>query len=598
MIGTHVVTLAPDPSVPVWSAPIASNPGMDADIAGWRGGVGVNPWTWAAPGVAKPPADITGSAGLFRDSTAPVPRDDQDGLYRVRTTVTLTAPDGGWIIPGIFFATSAQAAHDGPFWYPDDAVSVGQWIWVGVSGTYAVETTVDPSTVDPRYTFLGPYCDFFARTTLTPVNVDRIELTRQTYGETIDITCLIEEVAIRHGRAETTGQPEASTATLDLSLDTDTDDLPDGLDVSSRITVTTTIPGLASTRFDGVVTDVHVGWEDAGEETPELPVVQVIATGDLGELGRRVVGEAPYPQEPDGARVARILSASGIQTDPAYVDAGTVQVLARDVDAQPALALAQSVAQSAGGVLWQTRAGRVQYADAAHRKGAQAQLRLDACDILVTPVWLRNIDGFVNDVTVTYGVAPEGGQAPTYREENTKSKTRFGRFEASLSTVLAELADAQSLAGLLLARNSSPVWVLSALPVHVAGLDAADTTVLLSMDVHDLLEVTGLPSVGSVPTGTSLWVEGWTERLAYGVHELLLNVSGFCRTAPPPEWDRVPPAWTWDSMGTSVTWDDASCFGPIQSFGRWVDVPASTKWNQLTPSQTWDTFTGETVPTN
>ena len=28
MIGTHSVTLTPDPGVPVWSAPIASNPDM------------------------------------------------------------------------------------------------------------------------------------------------------------------------------------------------------------------------------------------------------------------------------------------------------------------------------------------------------------------------------------------------------------------------------------------------------------------------------------------------------------------------------------------------------------------------------------------
>jgi hypothetical protein len=243
-----------------------------------------------------------------------------------------------------------------------------------------------------------------------------------------------------------------------------------------------------------------------------------------------------------------------------------------------------------------TRTGRVQYADAAHRKGASAGLRIDSCDVLVTPVWQRNLDGFVNDVTITYGVAEDGGEAPTYSEENTSSKARYGRFEASVTTELAELADAQSLAGLLLARNSTPVWVLSALPVDVAGLDEADTVILLSMDVNDLLEVTGLPVVGTVPTATSLWVEGWTERLAYGVHELELNVSGFCRTAPPPEWDRVPPVWTWDSMGTAVTWDSASCFGPIQSVGRWVDVPASTKWDQLTPDQTWDTYTGETVP--
>lgn len=416
-------------------------------------------------------------------------------------------------------------------------------------------------------------------------------------AETIDISCLIDEVTIRHGRAETTGQPEASSATLDLSLDTDQEQLPDGIDVGSIIRVTTTIPGLTSDRFAGKITDISYGWDEAGADTPDAVISQIVAVGELGDLGRRVVGDVPWPQEMDGARIERILSASGIQTSPGYVDIGTVQINPRDVDSQAALQLAQDVAQSAGGLLWQTRGGLVQYADAQHRKGATAGLRLDVCDMLVSPIWQRNIDGLVNKVSIAYGVTGEGaGEQPRYEAQDATSQQRYGRFELSASTELAALADAQALGNLLLTRNRVPVWVLTALPVDVEGLDAAHTTQLLSLDVNDLLEVTGLPAVGTAPTATSLWVEGWSERLAYGIHELEVNVSGFCRTAPPPQWDQVPPVWTWDTIGT-MTWDDASCFGPAPSVGRWVDVPASTKWDQLTNTQTWDTFTGETAPT-
>ena len=59
-----------------------------------------------------------------------------------------------------------------------------------------------------------------------------------------------------------------------------------------------------------------VGWDDAGEGTPDRPVAQVIAAATLADLGRRVVGAAPFPQELDGARVAAVMAAAGVTLDP------------------------------------------------------------------------------------------------------------------------------------------------------------------------------------------------------------------------------------------------------------------------------------------
>ena len=134
----------------------------------------------------------------------------------------------------------------------------------------------------------------------------------------------------------------------------------------------------------------------------------------LADLGRRVVGDVPWPQELDGARVARIMAAADVSLDPSYSDPGTVQVLPRDVDSQAALAIAQACATSASGLVWHTRTGEVRYADAEHRRGASPALQLNACDILVTPTWRRSSEGLVNLVSIGYGVAPEGGEQPRY----------------------------------------------------------------------------------------------------------------------------------------------------------------------------------------
>lgn len=406
-------------------------------------------------------------------------------------------------------------------------------------------------------------------------------------GSPVDASCLVDEVTIHHGRDDTDSQPEASTATITLDLGGGT--LPPSVDVGSRITVATTLGGTTLTRFVGRITDVALGWDDKGEQTPEAGTGQLIAVSQLADLGRRVVGDTPFPQELDGARVARVLALAGITLNPATSDPGTVQITPRDVDAQSALDVAQDAAESASGVVWQTRGGEVRYADNLHRRRAASALELDACDVLVTPTWARTLAGLLNKVTVAYGVAPGGGEQPTVSASNTVSITRYGTYDYSLTTHLAALADAQAMAGLLLARNSSPMWAMPSLPVDLVGLSDADTLTVLGLDVHSLITLTGLPVVAGAPTVANLWVEGWQERLTWGGHDLELNVSGYCRTAPAPLWDDLLPAQTWDTIGT-LTWDEAVCLGPPLPGGRWTDVPASTRWDGVPASVTWDTW--------
>jgi hypothetical protein len=423
------------------------------------------------------------------------------------------------------------------------------------------------------------------------IGLHTVTLTPLDGGPAVDLSCVVDSVTIRHGRDDPTTQPEAASCTLELSTDLDVEPYPVEVEVGATITVTTEISGTVSTRFAGPVTDMTQGWEDAGHETPDRPVAQVIAMGPLADLGYRVVGDAPWPQQLDGARVAAVLAAAGITLDPLTSDPGTVQVLARDVDAQPALDVAQSTAVDAGGMVWATKGGEIRYADAHHRRGTPSSLTLDACDVLVTPTWSRTTEGLVNDVSIGYGPTPDGGEQPRWTGDRPDSKTRYGERALSLSTELAGAGDAAALGTMLLTRNSAPVWVMAALPVDVRGLDLDRTLALLDLETHDLVWLTGLPAAGTVPTAAYLWVEGWTETLAYGVHDVELTVSGYCRTSPPPRWNDADPLMTWDTAG-AMTWDEAACFGPLPDYGRWDDVPATTRWETVDPSTTWNTYTG------
>lgn len=417
---------------------------------------------------------------------------------------------------------------------------------------------------------------------------------RSTGGTSADLTCYIDQVSIQHGRDDTTAQPDASTVTVDVSWDGATQALPATVEIGAVLLVDVEYPpgsGTRYRRFAGRITDLELEWTDAGPETPDAATGRIMGASTMADLGRRIVGDTPWPQELDGSRESRILQLAGITLDANTSDPGTVQILARDVDAQPALDLAQQVASDAGGLLWETAAGQIRYADSEHRRGTTSKLTLDACDLLVTPRWQRDTNGLINAVSIGYGVPPEGGEQPRYVNENPTSKDRWGRYGLSSTTQLAAQADAEAMGRLLLARNGSPVWVLTGLPVDLQHLDAARTAALLALDLNDLVGLTGLPTIGQAPTTAALWLEGWTEVLEPGDHAITLAVSGYCRTAPAPRWDDVDPAWTWDTIRpASLTWDDATCLGPTVDQGRWNDVPASRRWDQIPATVTWDTY--------
>lgn len=407
----------------------------------------------------------------------------------------------------------------------------------------------------------------------------------------VDLSCLADTVDLTGGRDDSGSQPEASAATIGVSVGPDDEPLPASVEIGARVVVATTTTA-EYVRFTGWITDVALGWDEAGTMTPNTWTGQVIATGSLAAAGRRLAGAVAFPQELDGARVSRIMAEAGITLNPATSDPGTVQILPRDIAPRSATELARSVAQSGSGMLYETRDGEIRYSDAEHRRGTVPALTLDACDVLVTPTWRRTTEGLINQVSIGYGIPAEGGEPPRYTDESATSVTRYGRYNYDLSTELAALADAQALGQLLLVRNSSPVWILGELPIDVGGLDPATYDALLGIDLHDLISLTGMPAAGGVPTTATLWVEGWKEHLEAGTHEISLVVSGYCRTAPPPRWDDVDPGWTWDTVPAALTWDEATCLGPVPPMGRWNDVPASTRWDTVPAATTWDTWEG------
>jgi hypothetical protein len=285
-----------------------------------------------------------------------------------------------------------------------------------------------------------------------------------------------------------------------------------------------------SDRFIGDITDIAIGWDDAGQDTPEAGVAQIIAVGPLANIGRTTVKPEVDPwfeAKQDGLRIAEICAFYGIPL--AGYDPGRFLVVPMRIEPDQILTGLHETADAAGGVIWATRSGDTRYADSHHRYGAPVELVLDACDILVTPTLRRSLAGLANRVRLTYGV--EGAQA-VYWDDDPASIAAYGLYAYAATVLLVHLPDVVAAVDELLLLNAHPAWMLDALPVAVADLDIADTTTLLGLEMHSRIQVGGLPATGATPTTVDVFLEGWTERLAWGVYQLDLSVSDYSRTVP------------------------------------------------------------------
>lgn len=551
MIGTPQVAAAVEheSSAPLRNGHFAN--GLD----GWTPASLSGPWSVDGSGAVHPGAATTfGDVGLYAtpDNMMPLPAEST----RHYTTVTGYSPVAGTVTLGVSRAGSMD----------DDAPSMAKTSDTLVIPAGAFTFTEYASYSAGTYRYIGP--GFAFRPTVTSPAPDLstftvTELTMTRTDPTTDITCLVDRVSVRHGRDDATGQPDASSATIDLSFDTAEDPsaagLFGGLEIGGPISVAVVFDGITYPRFVGNVTDMSVGWDDAGTETPTQVVAQVLAVSPLATLGRTVIGDTPWPLELDGTRAGHIFVAAtqkNVGTDFEYqADIGTVTVLAKDVDSQPALELLQSVAESAEGIVWQRLDGTVCYGDANRRIETVPDLTLDACDLLVSPAWKRDLSGLVNSVSIGWGDPGEGEQN-RYLASDQQSIGAYGLYDYSVSTELAVLADAVTVAQDMLARQASPSWGLSVLPVGVADLDAERTAQLLALDMNSLVALTGLPVTGATPDAANLWVEGWAETLEAGAHALDLAVSDYARSAGAVTWDTWG-AGTWDATPASLTWNAA-----------------------------------------
>lgn len=339
---------------------------------------------------------------------------------------------------------------------------------------------------------------------------------RVTIG-TQDVTAFLDgPVTVKRGRDTVYSATNAGFASFEL-LDQSTLNLRVGRRV--RITAADST-GARRALFTGTVSDFERQTLVASQSDPFI-LTRIQAVGPLAGVNRRFVFEDGRPVERDGARVSAAIAGGLAEVweeqplelnwedlgeeqiwetyggfNPALFDPGIFDVVT--VPARPAgynpLQIAQETAQSAEGILFETPAGEVGYADANRRflnardgylnipLNVTVQNRLDVSSELAD---------ITNDVTVVYG------DEDLVRERDLFSIVRFGTLSRTLETVLADLNEAELRASEFLARHAAPTLRLQEVGINLRAPEPALLDALfglVSCGCTDAIELTGVPA--------------------------------------------------------------------------------------------------------
>lgn len=397
-------------------------------------------------------------------------------------------------------------------------------------------------------------------------------------GQPISPGQIIMQGSIVHGLSAPTDGPTASSASLALLIP-ETIPMPTWA-VGDTIQITA---DSGITRFTGVVTDLQLSHEQHpdGDVNTIYGLLEVTAAGALAQLGNVTVGGEPWPAESDTARAKRILAMSGL---PSYVQGGPkTAVLARAAEPQSALDLLTELAESCGAAIFDTPGGSIVYQAWSARAqtiqwtrwsdlgsitwdqwpdtwqdmtivspAAQLPLEVDPGAIDWAPRWACTSAEIVNDVTIGYGVIPEGGEQATVSLTDGESITRFGLRHYGSDTILADAASAVERSGLIVARQAWPRWAL-------AGIDIPDPETdpqILELMCGARISIDGLPQPAPQREAV-LVVEGWTHTYSPNLNMLTLATSDPMMTMAGITWSALDPTKLWVDLLPDAIWGQA-----------------------------------------
>jgi len=402
---------------------------------------------------------------------------------------------------------------------------------------------------------------------------------RVTVGD--DVYTTVTSVSFASGRLDIDRQPTAGYCQVEII---NTDNSPFTINVTEPITLELkNSTGTYVTVFGGEVSDFNVGVRSP-EETGYITTGKILGIGSLAKLTKAVYNTALI-EELDGEQIADILGAalnlSWAEVTPTVtwdtypatqtwldaessigtIDTGfyTMIALAASATAK-SQTLADQIANSALGQLYEEKDGDVSYDDADHRSNylaANGFTNLDGA--YATPSSITSttqVARIRNSLIYKYGT----GYGSTYSTSDTDSIASYGLFERSVESNIKNLADITDIASRELKLRATPRASLGAIRFRLDNPDMPSAMLdsLIGVFFGQPVLINNLPSnlLGGI-------FDGFVENVALNATptyvDITLYVSATDFSLSTTQWETVLPAsLDWDGVNAILTWTNAT----------------------------------------
>jgi hypothetical protein len=293
-----------------------------------------------------------------------------------------------------------------------------------------------------------------------------------------------------------------------------------------------------------------------------------------------LVGGTGFSKEFDGTRIYNIISeatAERWQDTPAGVtwadvDAtltwadynpylgnidtpGDYEIVAYSSGATNAFNLAGLVANSARGILYEGRDGRLNYDDSTHRVdevSANGYTEIPTNVILASNLSsVERMADLANDVTIIY----KNNQSETGTD--TGSIEEYGQLAVSITTILEHDYAAEAIVDYYLTTRSYPRRSLNSITIPLQ-LDTMQNTLR-----DDLIEVyNGMPLELNPPD--SIYegdFQGFVEGITWTINQyevfLTLYLTEYALSVVAQNWNQVSPSEAWNTVSGTLDWANA-----------------------------------------
>ena len=402
---------------------------------------------------------------------------------------------------------------------------------------------------------------------------------RVTVGD--DVYTTVTSVSFASGRLDIDRQPTAGYCQVEIINTT-------GAEFTINVTEPVTLElkngsGTYVTVFGGEVSDFNIGVRSP-EETGYITTGTILGIGSLAKLTKAVYNTA-LAEGLDGAQIAAILgsalSLSWAEVTPTVtwatypatttwneaenyigsIDSGfyTMIALAASASAK-SQTLADQIATSALGQLYEEKDGDVSYDDADHRSNTLATNGYTFLDgSFATPSSIKSttqIARIRNSLIYRYAT----GYASTYSTSDADSIASYGLFERSFDSNIKNLADITDIANRELNLRRVPKGSLGAITFRLDNPDMTTAMLdsLVGVYFGQPVLINNLPS--NLLGGT---FEGFVENVALRATpsyvEITLYISATEFSLSTTQWDTVLPSTiTWATTNATLIWNNAT----------------------------------------